>query len=81
MGPKESPDKGPEDLQKCLNLKLFAHFRKKAAQKYLLVAQDFYSYLYMETHQQGKATHIYENAEKRVARKGLIISCYNCCYL
>ena len=65
----------------------FTHFKKQIAQNTLLVAkvvslkQTSYSYLYLETHQQEKATHTNDNAEKEVARKGLITSCCNCCYL
>ena len=40
----------------------------------MYLKQNFYSYLYFETHRQEKPTHTNNHAEKEVARKELIAS-------
>lgn len=41
----------------------------------MTLKQNFYSYLYLENHQQEKAAYTNDYAEKEAARKELIIRC------
>ena len=42
--------------------------------KFATLKQNFHSYLYLETHREGKTAHSNNHAEKEVERKELITS-------